>query len=180
MELHTGANYVTEGLYEPFAIRGTDVVVPEGSYSGWESQIVFFTDQSRSLSFNSRFNWGGFLSGSKRTSSADMTVRAGTRASATIRVSYNDVALPEGDFTTTLAGLNLGYFFTPRVYIQALVQYSDQIDTWSANVRFGWLNTAGTGLFLVYNDVQGIEDLTGPLGRSLYLKFTRQVNVFGG
>ncbi|MDE2874907.1 MAG: DUF5916 domain-containing protein [Gemmatimonadota bacterium] len=180
MELHTGANYVTEGLYEPFTIRGTEVVVPEGSYSGWESQIVFFTDQSRSLSFNSRFNWGGFLSGSKRTSSADVTLRGGTRASATLRVAYNDVKLPEGDFTTTLAGVNLGYFFTPRVYIQSLVQYSDQIDTWSANVRFGWLNTAGTGLFLVYNEVQGIEDLTGPLGRSLYLKFTRQVNVFGG
>lgn len=180
MELHTGANYNTEGLYEPFAIPGTEVVVPEGSYSGWESQIVFFTDQSRPVSFNSRFNWGGFLSGSKRTSSADMTFRGGTRASAPVRVSHNDVTLPEGDFTTTLAGVNLGWFFTPRVYVQSLVQYSDQIDTWSANVRFGWLNTAGTGLFLVYNEVQGIEDPTGPLGRSLHLKFTRQVNVFGG
>ena len=180
MELHTGANYNTEGLYEPFAIPGTEVVVPEGSYSGWESQVVFFTDQSRPVSFNSRLNWGGFLSGSKRTTSADMTFRGGTRASATVRVSYNDVTLPEGDFTTMLAGVNLGWFFTPRVYIQSLVQYSDQIDTWSANVRFGWLNTAGTGLFLVYNEVQGIEDLTGALGRSLYLKFTRQVGLFGG
>ena len=135
---------------------------------------------TRPVSFNSRFNWGGFLSGSKRTSSADMTFRGGTRASATVRVSHNDVTLPEGYFTTTLAGVNLGWFFTPRVYVQSLVQYSDQIDTWSANVRFGWLNTAGTGLFLVYNEGQGIEDPTGPLGRSLYLKFTRQVNVFGG
>ena len=63
---------------------------------------------------------------------------------------------------------------------QALVQYSNQIDTWSANVRFGWLNTAGTGLFIVYNETQGIEDLSGPLGRSLILKFTRQFNLMGG
>ncbi len=28
--------------------------------------------------------------------------------------------------------------------------------------------------------VQGLDDLTGPLGRSLYLNFTRQVNVSGG
>ena len=180
MELHTGTNYITEGLYESFAIPGTEVVVPQGTYSGWESAVVFFTDQSRTVSFNSRFNWGGFLSGSKRTTSADMTFRQGTRASATVRVAYNDVSLPEGDFTTALAGINLGWFFTPRVYVQSLIQYSDQIDTWSANVRFGWLNTAGTGLFLVYNEVQEIEDLTGPLGRSLYLKFTRQVGVFGG
>ncbi len=180
MEFHSGANYVTEGLYEPFEIRGTDVVVPTGIHSGWESAVVFFTDQSRTLSFNSRWNWGAFLSGSKRTSNADLTIRRGNRSSATLRVVYNDVSLPQGDFTTTLAGINLGYFFTPRIYLQSLIQYSNQIDTWSANLRFGWLNTAGTGLFIVYNEVQGIESLTGPLGRSLYLKFTRQVNVFGG
>lgn len=180
MELHTGANHVTEGLYEPFAIRGTDVVVPTGSYGGWEAAFVFFTDQSRTLSFNSRFNWGSFLSGSKRTSSADATVRIGARSSATAAVSYNDVDLAEGEFTTTLASLRLGYYFTPRLYLQSLVQYSDQIDSWSANVRFGWLNTAGTGLFIVYNEVQGIEELMGPQGRSLILKFTRQFGVLGG
>jgi len=87
---------------------------------------------------------------------------------------------PEGDFTATLPGINLGHFFQPRIYVQSLIQYSDQIDTWSANIRFGWLNTAGTGLFIVYNEVQGIEALTGPLGRSVYLKFTRQLNVLGG
>lgn len=179
MELHTGANYVTEGLYEPFEIRGTDVTVPEGSYAGWESQIVFFTDQSRLLSLNSRFNWGSFLSGSKRTSSADVTARIGARSSATASFAYNDVDLPEGEFTTTLASFRAGYFFTPRLYLQSLIQYSDQIDSWSANVRFGWLNTAGTGLFIVYNEVQGIDSLIGPQGRSLIFKFTRQFGVLG-
>ncbi len=179
MELHTGANYVQEGLYEPFTIYGTDVEVPVGNYGGWESQIVFFTDQSRKLSLNSRFNWGGYLSGNKRTSTGDITLRPTAKASLALRVSHNDVMLPQGEFTTVLAGANLAYFFTPRIYLQSLIQYSDQIDTWSANVRFGWLNTAGTGLFVVYNDVQGIGDITGPVGRSLFLKFTRQINLFG-
>ncbi|MDE2751419.1 MAG: hypothetical protein OXI83_02470 [Gemmatimonadota bacterium] len=48
---------MTEGLYESFAIPGTDVVVPNGTYAGWESQIVFFTDQSRPVALNTRFNW---------------------------------------------------------------------------------------------------------------------------
>ena len=87
--------------------------------------------------------------------------------------------LPEGQFTTTLASLRVGYFFTPRLYLQSLVQYSDQIDSWSANLRFGWLNTAGTGLFIVYNEIQGIEDLMGPQGRSLIIKFTRQFGLLG-
>ncbi len=185
MELHTGANWTREGLYEPFLIRGVtnqlgqDVIVPPGLYDGWEAALVYFTDQSRAVSFNSRFNWGAFLSGTKRTSGGDVTVRYGDRSSATAAVSYNDVSLPEGDFTTLLTSLKLGYFFTPRIYVQGLVQYSDQVDQWSTNFRFGWLNTAGTGLFIVYNDVQGFDTLNGPQGRSLFVKYTRQFNVFG-
>ena len=107
-------------------------------------------------------------------------VRSGAAFSTSISLDYNNVDLPEGDFETTLVGLNLGYFFTPRIYLQSLIQYSDQIDRLSANARFGWLNTAGTGLFIVYNEIQGIDQLDGPLGRSLTLKYTRQFNVLGG
>lgn len=179
MELHTGANHVTEGLYEDFEIRGVDVTVPAGMYAGWEGALVFFTDQSRAVSFNSRFNWGDFLSGTKRTSRGDVTVRYSDRSSATAALSYNDVELPQGDFTTTLTSLKLSYFVTPRVYVQGLVQYSDQVDQWSSNVRLGWLNTAGTGLFIVYNDVQGFDTLMGPQGRSVFIKYTHQLNLFG-
>ena len=179
MEMHTGTNFIQEGLYEAFPIPGTDVVVPQGFYEGWEAAFVFFTDQSRPLSFETRANWGPFLSGDKKTTNVNLTGRLGTRSSATASIQYNDVDLREGEFTTTLASLKLGYFFTPRVYLQSSLQYSNQIDTWSANVRFGWLNTAGTGLFIVYNEVQGIEDLMGPQGRSLIVKFTRQFGVLG-
>jgi hypothetical protein len=185
MEIHTGANWVREGLYEEFQIPGVTgsdgnpVIVPAGLYDGWEAALVYFTDQSRTFSFNSRFNWGAFLSGSKRTSGGDVTFRYGDRSSFTGAVQYNDVDLPEGDFTAVLTSVKLGYFFTPKVYVQGLVQYSDQVDQWSTNLRFGWLNTAGTGLFIVYNDVQGFDTLQGPQGRSLFIKYTRQFNVFG-
>lgn len=179
MELHTGGNYTIEGLIDPFEIRGTDVVVAPGTYEGWEGVIVFNTDRSRTVVLDSRFEFGSFLSGDRRGSSATVTFRSGDRLSTGLRLDYNDVSLAEGDFTTTLAGFNFGYFFTPRIYLQSTVQYSDQIDTWSANARFGWLNTAGTGLFIVYNETQGIEDLSGTLGRSLIVKFTRQFNLLG-
>ncbi len=185
MELHTGANWTREGLYEPFQIPGAEdpngdpIIVPSGLYDGWEAVIVYMTDQSRMVSFNSRFNWGAFLSGDKRTSSADVTFRYGDRSSATVAATYNDVELPEGDFTTLLTSVKLGYFFTPRIYVQGLVQYSDQVDQWSTNLRLGWLNTAGTGLFIVYNDVQGFDTLQGPQGRSFIVKYTKQFSVFG-
>jgi len=180
MELHTGANHTTEGLYEPFDVPGTDVTVNQGVYEGWEAVLVYFTDQSRMLSFNSRLNWGSFLSGSKRTTNGDVTLRIGDRSSATLAATHNDVQLPEGDFSTVLTSLKLGYYFTPRIYLQSLVQYSDQVDSWSANLRFSWLNTAGTGLFIVYNEVQGFDTLSGPQGRSFFIKFTKQLDLTGG
>jgi hypothetical protein len=54
------------------------------------------------------------------------------------------------------------------------------VDTWSANVRFGWLDTAGTGLFVVLNTAQGFNTLEGPLARSFIIKYNRQFNIWGG
>ena len=127
------------------------------------------------------------MTGDRWNLSGGVTFRTGAAFTSSVSIDYNDVNLPEGDFETILASLNLGYFFTPRIYLQSLIQYSDQIDRLSANVRFGWLNTAGTGLFIVYNEIQEIDQLDPsfgrsltPLGRSLTLKYTRQFNVLGG
>ena len=180
MVVFAGTDWVREGLYEPFEIRGTDVVVPIGTYNGWEGNFAFNTNRSADLSSSNRLTFGSFLSGSRWAVSTGLTLRSGAAFSTSVSLDYNNVDLPEGRFETTLVGLNLGYFFTPRVYVQSLIQYSDQIDRFSANARFGWLNTAGTGLFIVYNEIQGVDELNGPLGRSLTMKYTRQFNVLGG
>ena len=60
------------------------------------------------------------------------------------------------------------------------MQYSDQADSWSANVRFGWVSTAGTGLFVVYNQAHGLDAFDGPMNRSLVIKYSRQFTVWGG
>ena len=188
-QIHTGANLVTEGIYEPFRIRGTDVTVPVGTYRGWETQLVFNSNPIARLSATSRIFAGSFLSGSRWGGTGSVTLRPSASFSTSGRVTYYDVSLAEGQFETVLLGMNFGYFLTPRIYLQSLVQYSNQIDSWSANLRFGWLNTAGTGLFIVYNDVQEIHFLDdgagrfydrAPLARSLIIKFTRQFNVLGG
>ena len=191
-QIHTGANLNTEGIYEPFQILGTDVVVPEDSYSGWESQLVFNSNPAARLSATSRIHFGSFLSGSRRGGNGSLTFRPNASFSTSARINYFDVNLPQGQFETVLLGMNFGYFFTPRIYLQSLIQYSNQVDSWSANLRFGWLNTAGTGLFIVYNDVQGLDFPDGlnpdggrfvergTLARSFIVKFTRQFNLLGG
>ena len=177
-EIHTGANWVAEGLEEPFRIAD-GVVVPTGSYDGWEGQLVFNSNESSALSVAGRVQGGSFLSGDRLGGNATVTFRHSARLSTSLRLDYNDVSLAEGDFSTTLAGVRFGYFFTPRVSIQSLTQYSDQADSWFTNVRFAWLDTAGTGLFVVFNQANGFDTLERdtPLNRSFIVKFTKTFDV---
>ena len=191
-QIHTGANFNVEGIYQPFQISGTDVTIPVGTYEGWETQLVFNSNAAARFSVNSRFNVGSFLTGTRWGGNGSLTFRPNASFSTSARVTYFDVDLPQGQIETVLLGMNFGYFFTPRIYLQSLVQYSNQVDSWSANLRFGWLNTAGTGLFIVYNDVQGFDYPDGlnpdggrflergTLARSFIVKFTKQFNVLGG
>ena len=73
------------------------------------------------------------------------------------------------------------YSFNTRVFTQALVQYNDRADLWSMNLRFGWLQAANTGLFIVYNDSRGLYDLYPDrperTDRSLTIKFSHMFDV---
>jgi hypothetical protein len=186
-ELPSGAffspafDYVTEGLDEPFEIAD-GVVVAEGTYKGWQAAWRFNTDQSAALSLDGGVDWGSFLSGDRKGGFAALNYRLGDTFSTTLRYSHDDVSLAEGAFTTRLVTWRAGWFFTPRIYVQSLIQYSDQADNWAANLRFGWLNTAGTGLFIVFNEAHGVGALERdtPLNRGLIIKFTRQFSAWQG
>ena len=107
-----------------------------------------------------------------------MTWRQGASLTTSLLVDYQDVHLDQGDFVRSLIGARVGYFFNPRVFLQSLVQYNNQAQAWTANVRFGWLGTAGTGLFVVFNEGQqadGFFDWVRPQARSFVVKFTRQL-----
>jgi hypothetical protein len=179
MELHPAFNWVREGLEAPFEISD-GIVIPAGTYEGWEAATVFFTDESAPVSFNGGMNAGSFLSGHRINPYGTVTVRRGSSISASVRLDYNNVDLAEGSFDATLAGLRLAYFFTPRLYLQSLTQYSDRDDAWSTNIRVGWLDTAGTGLFIVFNQANGFHTLSRatPLNRSLTIKYTKLFDVF--
>jgi hypothetical protein len=178
MELHPAWNWLREGLEEPFQITD-DIVVPAGTYDGWSTGWVFFTDESAPVSFDGGMNWGAFLSGSRINPFGTMTVRRGSSLSASVRFDYNDVSLEEGDFDATLVGLRLAYFVTPRIYLQSLTQYSDLAEAWSTNIRLGWLDDAGSGLFVVYNQANGFDGLAmdTPLSRSLTIKYSKLFDV---
>jgi hypothetical protein len=170
-------NHTVEGLKEPFEIYPGIVVAP-GSYSHWQAAWRWNTNLARPLSYEGGVDYGGFLSGDRRGIENTVNFRYQSKVITSLTWAYNDIDLLEGSFVTNLGQFKVSYNFTPLIYLQALIQYNDRIDAWSSNVRFSWLNTAGTGLFVVYNDTEGLGDLLiGPQNRSLIVKYTHQFDV---
>ncbi len=132
------------------------------------------TNQRAWLSFRINATIGGFFGGDRMALSPGVRFRSGETFDLNLSWQRNDIDLPGGSFITNLARLRLAYYFNPRVFFQSLIQYNDDADLWSMNIRFGWLQAANTGLFVVYNDTRRIGDLSGtPADRSLILKFSR-------
>jgi hypothetical protein len=177
-ELHTGINFTREGVREPFDIVD-QVTVAAGSYDNVEAQLVAMTDQRKWISLNVRAVIGGFFGGNRVALSPSLTLRAGEAFNSQFGLDRNDVDLPSGSFTTNLLRARLSYSFTPRLYVQTLLQLNDAADVWSANLRFGWLQAAGTGLFVVYNETNGFADILipGVDNKTLIIKYSFLFNV---
>ncbi len=174
-------NISHEGLQQPFTIS-PGVVIPVGSYDWGTFGFDYTTDPSENVSATGRFDVGQFWTGRRSGGSGTVTVRRGSTISGSLTVDYTDARLPQGNFVSSLQAVRLNYFFTPRVFVQTLTQYNNQARIFSSNVRFGWLNTAGTGLFVVFNDgreANGFLDWVRPQQRSVFVKFTRQFGTSG-
>jgi hypothetical protein len=186
-EIHTGLNLLHEGLRSPFAIA-PGVSVPVGEYDHAEAQIVLMSPQSKALSVSVTTNAGGYYGGTRLAIAPSIKFRAGEKLSGTLNINYNRVTLPQGEFEANLFRLRASYSFSPRVFVQSLMQYNQQTKLLSGNFRFGWLQSANAGIFVVYNEGRERDVLDGGRrddsalglirGRSLVIKFSRLIDIF--
>lgn len=169
-------DWIYDGLSEPFTAAPGIHVAP-GEYSGFLFAPRFNTSTRAPVIFRTGADVGSFLSGSRKGGFGTIEFRQGATLAGRFRLEHNQIDLAEGSFDVTLAQARVGYSFTPNIFVQSLVQYNSQQKVWSGNARFGWLDTAGTGLFLVYNERQMVDGIAGPLERSFLIKFTKQFDV---
>jgi hypothetical protein len=179
-EVHTGMNLTREGVRTPFEIF-PGIFVPPGTYDNAEAQLVLMTNQGAPLSLNMQTFIGGFFNGDRVTLNPTVRIRPSEAFNLEVAYSRNDVNLDTGDFITNLLRTRISYSFNARTFVQSLVQYNDRADAWSVNLRFGWLQAANTGLFIVYNDSRGLYDLFPErperTDRSITVKFSRMFDV---
>src|SRR5688572_1373888 len=164
-----------EGFREPFEIS-PGVIVPVGEHGGLFYRMNAFTDRRKWVSAQLRWDVGTFLTGTQNSPSLNILVRDGGRFTVDTNWTYRSISLPEGAFHTNLGNMRVTWNFTPSVFIQSLVQYNDRTERWSTNLRFHLLETAGTGLFVVYNNTESLEGL-GPINRAFIVKYVRQFDL---
>ena len=175
----TGVNYQKDGLKDPFEIID-GVIIEPGSYSGWEGQLRFNTDLSRPLNFQVGVNHGKKFGGDRTVLTPTLGFRVGETFTSELSIVHNRFELPveNGNFDVTLARARLSYSFTPKILLQALIQYNEADDVLSTNLRFPVLRTANSGLFVVYNEFDERFAGASPTGREVIVKYSYLFDVF--
>jgi hypothetical protein len=178
-EIHTGINFTHQGVKNAFEINSGTFVEP-GEYDHEELALVLLTDQSAPLSLESRATIGGFFGGDRVSVGATVHYRIGEAFTSALTWNYNDIDLPvmNGDFEVNVGRFRATYSFTPKIQLQALIQYDDRTDLLATNIRFAWLQSANAGLYLVYNEIDD-ETIVGPIEkrREFVIKYSRIVDL---
>jgi hypothetical protein len=178
-------NYVLLGLIHewerldhPFPIR-PEVEIPLGDYPYNYAGILFRTNDSRELSASGVTHFGEFWNGSWLQYSGGVTWKTGPHLELTASFDRRDIDLPvdEGEFDTTILGLEVLGAVSRSLFANALVQYDSDSESVQANVRINWIHTPGSDLFVVLNTGYFAGDLGNPrderwLNRAGVIKLT--------
>lgn len=163
-------NTTYERLGRSFGI-GPALTVSPGIYQFEDAGISFDSNRSAALSGGVELSGGAFWMGRQRSASASMRYRFSAHLAASASVSRSTVHLPEGSFTGDLMGLRLDWSFTPRMFLNAFVQYNGEADTWLSNIRYNLIHRPLSDIYVVWNESR----TPGNTRRALMLKYTHLI-----
>ncbi len=145
-------NWLFERLDDTFRIQG--VTIPAGAYRFADWNVRFATSRARRVSASGGYRFGEFYNGSKKEITAGVGVRYSASFRAQVNWGRNVVDLGEEGFTTDLLNVRADAAFSPKVLLQALVQYNTAAETLSTNVRYRFIHHPLSDFFIVYNEVR--------------------------
>ena len=176
-EIHTGINLTTEGVFKDFQI--SDVKIKQGEYKHKELQLVIITNPNAKISYKTTTFIGGYFGGNRISSINKLNLRFGNKFNSSLSLNYNNLKLKNGTINAVISGLRFAYSFTPRIFIQSLIQYNNISNITSLNTRFGWIKNANTGLFLVLNTIRDTDFIDKIDNQIITIKYNYQFDVLG-
>jgi len=165
----------SERLDEPLRVSSV-VSVPVGDYDFNSVTFQYAFGGQRRVSGSASVQIGEFYGGTITSIGYQRArITVSDQFSLEPSVSFNDVKLPAGDFTTTLVGLRADFAFTPLMFAGGLIQYDSDSDSFSSNLRFRWEYAPGSEFFAVYTDERTTSGrgFPGLQNRAFVLKINR-------
>lgn len=154
---HFQSKEVVRNTFAIFRQEGNEVFIQPGSYSFGETQVGFNTAGQREFSAGVNYRTGDFFNGERVNINSNFTWNQSRYFSMSLRYDWNDIELPQGDFTTRLSSVNTQLAFTSNLYWISLVQYDNVSEEIGINTRLQWIPQAGQEAFIVLN--YNLQDL---------------------
>lgn len=139
-----------EFLPEPFEISD-NIVVPTGSYRWTRYNVEVRTASKRWWVIEFKGGRGGFYDGTRLSLEASVTLKPSTHIAVALGAERNDVSLPAGRFSTTVATGKFDFNFSPNVSWANFVQYDSESRELGLQSRFRWILKPGNDVFVVFN-----------------------------
>lgn len=155
---HFQSKEVVTNAFAIFRQPGNEVFIQPGSYDFGETEVGFSTAGQREFSGSVNYRTGDFFNGERVNINGSFTWNQSRYFNMSIRYDWNDIELPQGDFTTRLSSLNTQVAFSPNLYWISLVQYDNISEEIGVNTRLQWVPKAGQEAFIVLNhNVQDVD-----------------------
>ena len=171
LEVDADSNY--ERLTKPFQVS-KGVVLPVGEYRFKQVLPTFTSNKSGRISGVLGYTGGEFYSGDIRGVTTGLRIRVDEHLATSATYAHNAVTLPQGSFTTDLAGFRADCSFSTKMFLNAFVQYNSAAKTWLTNVRYRLIYRPLSDFYIVYNDTRvagAIPQRTIALKHTLLLSF---------
>jgi hypothetical protein len=158
-----GLTHKWERLADPWEIR-PGVIIPAGDYPFNYVGVQFRTNDSKEFSARGTTHKGEYWNGDWFQYGGGVTWKTGPHLELTGSFDRREIDLPveNGEFETTILGLDVLGAVSRKLFANALVQYDNASETIQANIRIDWIHTPGSDLFLVLNTGYFQGDLMDP------------------
>jgi hypothetical protein len=151
--IELGVNPNEEVIDERFTINARrGIYVNPGRYAFKEYFGLVNSNAAAPFSMNVRVGTGDFYDGHRRNFTLGGTMRLNEHLNMSLQDQVNDIELTSGAYVTHLITGRVNYYFSTKVFVNALVQYNTDAQQWSSNVRLDIIHRPLSDIYLVYNE----------------------------
>jgi hypothetical protein len=142
---------VVDAPFTLYSEPGRVVAMQPGDYEFDEVTLGLNTANQRRYSGGLRLTTGEFYDGDRNNVNVSFQWNHSRYFLLNMNYDWNDIKLPQGDFTTRLVSVNAQVAFSSQLFWVSLVQYDNVSEELGLNTRLQWIPKAGQEGFIVLN-----------------------------